>query len=166
MTLYQILCTLFYLGLALFAFFRSWPHEGRAQVGLVLFLSWTASNVIFWTLPVDWRPQTFSIIEVLFALTAAKAGREVGSRVSIVLITMSVLAIAANTAFSFSLTHTVREINTYEILLNAIFATQCLVTGFWGAVDEFIRTGHFPPGPFHRRRGPKPAHHSTNNEAG
>lgn len=155
MTTYQFLTTLFYALLALFALGATLGKEGKAQVGGMLFACWVASNLLFWIFPVEMRPAVFPVLDVIFALTAAKAGKETGSRVPLVLITLSVLAIAANTAFSITGAGTTRQVYIYEITLNVIFALQCLVTGGWGVADALARFVRFHPGIDPVRRHPE-----------
>ena len=133
----QVLATLFYGALALFALRGTWKRPRRRILGITLFACWIASNVIFWTLPTDYHPTLLPFLDVLFALVAAKVGLEIRSKVPLILISLSVLAMAANAAFSITGGHTLAQIVTYEIALNIIFAAQCLITGGWGFNDEF-----------------------------
>lgn len=140
MTGYKLATLGFYACLAGFAVAATWRSEGKRQVGLMLAACWVASNVTALALPITLRPAIFPILDVLFALTAAKAGKETGSRVPVILIALSVAAVAANTAFSISGAVSWQQMHTYEIVLNLIFALQCLVTGTWGVADVVGRS--------------------------
>lgn len=146
-----LLVTAFYGAFALFALAATWGKDRKAQVGIVLALCWVASNAMWWVFPLEWRPAVFPILDVIFALTAAKAARETGSRVPLVLIALSVMAIAANTAFSILGAGSWRQVSAYEITLNVIFVLQCIVTGGWGAADVVGRFIGFHPRPAHLR---------------
>jgi hypothetical protein len=161
MTAYQLATTAFYASLVAFALFATWPHEAKRQVGVMLLLCWAASNIIFWTLPLAFRPSIFPILDVLFALTCAKAGKETGSRVPLALIALSVLAIAANTAFSISGGVHYHQARFYEIILNVVFALQALVTGAWGIADAVGRSVRFTGLARHLWGYPQSNHHSN-----
>lgn len=135
MTQWQMLETAFYGSLAGFALWATWRVDGVRQVGVTLALCWAASNLAFWFVPIEYRTAVNPIIDVMFILAAAKAGMETKSRVPLVLITLSVLAIVINTAFSMSAARDWSQLHLYEVSLNLIFVLQCLVTSGWGIAD-------------------------------
>lgn len=143
--------TALYACFALFAIVATWGKPGKAQVGIMLFVCWVTSNAIWWAFSVEWRPALYPVLDVIFALTAAKAGKETNSRVPLALIALSVMAIAANTAFSISGAGSWDHIHAYEITLNIIFVLQCVVTGSWGVADVVGRLAGFNHGPHHLR---------------
>lgn len=142
-----ILVTAFYGAFALFALAATWGKDRKAQVGIVLMLCWIASNALWWAFPIEWRPAVFPILDVLFALTAMKAWKETGSRVPVVLVALSTMAVAVNTAFGISGAVSWHTVAVYEIALNIIFVLQCVVTGGWGVADVVGRAFGFRPGP-------------------
>lgn len=148
--------TAFYGAFAAFAVLATWCKESKAQVGIVLALCWLASLALWAAFPIEWRPAVFPILDVLFALTAAKAGKETGSRVPLVLIALSVLAICASTAISIVGVGSWRQVVAYEISLNVIFVAQCLVTGGWGIADALGRLVRFSSSSHPLRRAPEP----------
>lgn len=148
--------TVFFAIFALFALIGTWGREGKAQVGVVLFACFVASNTLWWAFPIEWRPALYPILDVLFALTCAKAGKETHSRVPVALISLSVMAVAANTAFGISGAGSWGQIHAYEITLNIIFVAQCLVTGFWGLADVMGKLVDFHSGARVVRRHPEP----------
>lgn len=135
MTAYQYLTLAFYAALTAFAVAATWRHRGMRQVGVTLACCWVASNFVALAFPITLRPAFFPLLDTLFALTAAKAGKETGSRVPIILIALSVVAVIANTAFSILGAVSWQQMHNYEIAVNLIFALQCLVTGAWGVAD-------------------------------
>lgn len=155
----------FYGTFAAFALIGTWGRGSRQQVGVMLMLCWLASNVLWFAFPVEWRPAVFPVLDVLFALTCAKAHKETGSRVPLVLIALAVMAIAASTAFSISGAGSWRQVVAYEITLNIIFVAQCLVTGGWGLADAVGRAFRVGAGPHPVRHPPEPFRASPNDEA-
>lgn len=155
-----IVALLFYGTFALFALIGTWGREGKSQVGVMLMLCWLASNVLWFAFPVEWRPAVFPVLDVLLALTCAKAHKETGSRVPLILIGLSVMAIAASTAFSISGAGSWRQVVAYEITLNIIFVAQCLVTGFWGLADVVGRITGIGSRPHFLRGAAEPFCHS------
>lgn len=166
MTTYQFLTTIFYASLALFALLGTVRSPPKRLLGIVLALCWAVSNIVFWALPVDWRPLIFPLLDVIFALCAAKIGLETGSKVPLVLISLSVLAMLMNAAFSIVGGPNLAQTNAYEITLNAIFAMQCIVTGTWGLADEFGRIDYFPWRRRNRGGAAQPSGASTKDETG
>ena len=86
----------------------------------------------------SWR-ETGARAGELWTMTPTEAGRETGAhRVTMTLIALSIAAIAANAVYAW---HTLFGIPmagmpsgtyAYVIILNAVFAAQCLITGGWG----------------------------------
>lgn len=147
MTDQQIATTIFYAIFAFYALFGTLGKEGKGQVGVMLFACWVVSNAVFWALPFEARPSFLPILDVLFALSAAKAGKETGSKVPLLLIGLSVIALAANSAFSIAAIEqggiTPAQLYLYEVSLNIVFLLQCLITGSWGIADALGRLGRF-----------------------
>lgn len=150
------IATAFYGSFALFALAATWGKPGKAQVGITLMLCWLASLALWLGFPVEWRPAIFPILDVIFALTAAKAHMETGSRAPLVLVGLSVLAIAASLAFVILRSTGIsdagiwRQTVAYEISLNIIFMFQCVIAGGWGTADVVGRLGRFIHRPDHR----------------
>lgn len=150
MTQYQLVLTVFYASLALYALLGTIGHARKWELGLVMFLCWISSNLIFWTVP-QYRPALFPLLDVALMLTAARVGLLTGSRVPLILIGLSVLSIAMNAAVSLSGgigAISVDQVNRYELGLNLIFIAQCLITGGWGHGFGWI--GRVVRGPGHR----------------
>jgi len=158
--IHSILVTLFYAAFAIGALWGTWSTKGKRQVGVALFLCWVSSNVIFWTLPIYWRPQLFPILEVVFGLVAARAWKETISRVPLALIAMSILAVVMNAAFSI-VGGSPASLYPYEVVLNIIFALQCVTTAAWGKVDELAGFTHFYRGDPTPGVAPEPARSQT-----
>lgn len=146
--------TIFYATLALFALLGTWGKEGRGQVGRWLLVSYIVSNLIYWTLPVESWPTLFPFLDVLVALSCMSAWKETGSRVPLIIVGLSTMAAAVNFAFAFSIlgAGSTGQGHIYVIILNLIFALQCITAGTWGLVDgglvSFRRgVGHLRPHP-------------------
>lgn len=146
----------FYGAFAVFALLATRRREGIAQIGIMLMLCWLVSNVLWFFFPLEWRPAVFPILDVLFALTAAKARVETGSRVPLVLIGLSIMAISASTAISISGTGSWQRVATYELSLNIIFVLQCAIVGGWGIADAVARVGGVWHGSYRVRRASEP----------
>ena len=148
-----VVATSFYAACALFALIGTWGKEGKSQVGKMLFLCWLMSLVIWATMPILWRPAVFPLLDTFFALSAASAYHETRSKVPIVLIWLAIAAISCSAVFAYYTVSRIpdavswQQISTYEIVLNAIFFVQCMVTGGWGVADVvggFVRKRHRP----------------------
>lgn len=162
----QLLATGLYAGLAIFALLGTWKRPRRRILGIALLICWALSNAIFWAVPVGYHPTMLPFLDVFFALMAAKVGLETGSRVPLVLIALSVLAMAANAAFSITGGHTLGQIVTYEVALNVIFAAQCIITGAWGLKDELGRIARISRGARDSGGTLEPSRHSAGDEIG
>jgi hypothetical protein len=157
--------TAFYGAFALFAFAATVGKPGKTQVGITLALCWLASLGLWLGFPVEWRPAIFPILDVIFALTAAKAYMETGSKAPLLLVGLSVLAISASLAFVILLASGIstagswRHVIAYEISLNVIFVFQCIVTGGWGVADVVGRLVRFDRSASDSWRGAESARH-------
>jgi hypothetical protein len=146
----------FYGSCALFALLATWRKEGIGQLGVMLMLCWVASNVLWFFFPLEWRPAVFPILDVLFALTAAKARMETDSRVPLALIALSIMAISASTAISILGVGSWQRVAAYELSLNIIFVLQCAIVGGWGIADAVARAGGVWHGSYRVRRASEP----------
>lgn len=145
--------TAFYAALALFALLGTIKRPLKCELGIVLFVCWAVSNVIFWRAP-EYRAALYPLIDVAFMLTAARVGLLVNSKVPMALIALSVLSIAFSAAVSISggLTEiSLPQVYRYELGTNLIFIAQCLITGGWGLDDRLGWVGHIVGRARHRR---------------
>lgn len=137
-----------YGALALLALWATWSETDLRWIGVALCFSFIASNAVWYLDAPASRAGVYTMCEIFVALAAYMAWEDLRFRMLAVLGMTAAVSICANIVFAWQVQPIWTQIHRHELITNACFAVECIVTfgmGVWHGVGagRFDRwTGH------------------------